>query len=970
MRKSIQLLAMASLMLWLFAGNVFAQKQYTFETVPGDALNARIYTLDNGLKVYMTVYKDKPRIQAYVAVAVGSKNDPKETTGLAHYFEHMMFKGTNHFGTANWTKEKSMIATIDSLFEIYRTLKDESQRKDMYHVIDSISYEASKLAIPNEYDKLMSIIGSDGTNAYTSLEQTVYVENIPSNQLENWATIQSDRFSNPVLRLFHTELETIYEEKNMTLTNDGRKVYTALLEGLFPNHTYGTQTTIGLAEHIKNPSMANIRKFFDTYYVPNNMAICLSGDFDPDYAIRVIDAKFGGMKNKPIPPFTFKKEDPIKEPVVKNVVGQDAENISIAYRFGGVNSVDQDMTALISMILTNGNVGLIDLNINQKQKALSAYAYPNNMKDYSALVLGGKPKTGQTLEELRDLLLAQVELLKKGDFPDWLMEAAINDLKLSQIKEYESNEGRADAFVNSFVMGENWKDAVSAIDRLSKITKEQVVKFANETLANNYVIVYKRKGKDESVAKVKKPKITPIVINRDLQSDFLKSIEANKVADIQPVFIDFNKDLTKFNIKSSIPVLYKENTENKTFDLYYVFEMGSNNNKKFRTAANYLKYLGTSTMTPEKVKEEFFRIGCSFNVSSSADQTYVSLSGLSENMEKAVKLLESMINDPQPNQEAFDNLIKDIIKQRADAKLNQRSIFSALSTYGRYGKNSPNTNLLSEKELKALTPAELLDIIKSLSTYQHHIMYYGSQSTDELTRILNNEHKVASQLKPVPVEVKFAEQETKKNIVYHVQYDAKQATLMMMAKGGLYNAQLEPTISLYNEYFGGSMNSIVFQELREARSLAYTAMSMYQSPSKLDRSYYNISYIATQNDKVIDALNGLSTLLSDMPESDKAFKLAKDGIIQKLRTERITKSDILWAYEGARKLGLSYDDRKDVFEKVQTMSFSDIKNFQNQYVKGKTHTYLLLGNKEDIDFKAVKKWGKIKTLTLEEIFGY
>ena len=202
--------------------------QYKYETVKGDPLKAKIYTLDNGMKVYMTVNKEQPRIQANIAVKVGGKNDPSETTGLAHYFEHLMFKGTPNFGTADYEAEKVLLDQIEALFEVYRVTEDETERAAIYHQIDSISYLASDYFIPNEYDKLMSFIGSEGTNAYTSTDMTVYVEQIPSNQIENWARIQADRFANPVIRGFHTELETVYEEKNMSLTKDFRKALEAM----------------------------------------------------------------------------------------------------------------------------------------------------------------------------------------------------------------------------------------------------------------------------------------------------------------------------------------------------------------------------------------------------------------------------------------------------------------------------------------------------------------------------------------------------------------------------------------------------------------------------------------------------------------------------------------------------------------------------------------------------------------------
>ena len=311
--------------------NVFAQS-FKYESVKNDPLNARIYTLDNGLKVYMSVNKSEPRIQTYIAVRVGSKNDPSATTGLAHYFEHMMFKGSEKFGTTNWKKEKEYIEKIEDLYEVYRKEKDPLKRKGLYAEIDSLSYIASGFAIANEYDKMMSFIGSQGTNAATSNDYTFYQEDIPSNQLENWAKIQADRFANPVLRLFHTELETIYEEKNMSLTKDYRKVNEAMLKALFPSHPYGQQTTLGEAEHLRNPSLKNIKEFHSQYYVPNNYCIAMSGDFDPDKAIKIIDKYFGGLKAVEVPKLEFKAEKEITKVKEIEVKGLESEYITIAYR--------------------------------------------------------------------------------------------------------------------------------------------------------------------------------------------------------------------------------------------------------------------------------------------------------------------------------------------------------------------------------------------------------------------------------------------------------------------------------------------------------------------------------------------------------------------------------------------------------------------------------------------------------------
>ena len=389
---------------------VSCQKKYSYETVPGDPMNARIYTLDNGLKVYLSVNADKPRIQTYIPVRVGGKNDPAETTGLAHYFEHLMFKGTTHFGTQNYELEKPMLDQIEQLFEVYRQTTDEQERKAIYHMIDSVSYEASKLAIPNEYDKLMAAIGSQSTNAYTSNDVTCYTEDIPSNQIENWARIQADRFENCVIRGFHTELETVYEEKNMSLTQDSRRAYETLLSAMFKKHPYGTQTVLGTQEHLKNPSITNIKKYYQQWYVPNNMAICMSGDLDFDKTIRIIDRYFGKLKpNRDLVRPVFEEEDEITEPIRTDVTGLESEVLYLAWRIPGTSAYkEMSVLEMLGSVLRNGTAGMLDLNVNMKQKMLACSSGMYDLSDKGMFMMIGTPKQGQGLDEVKDILLEQI----------------------------------------------------------------------------------------------------------------------------------------------------------------------------------------------------------------------------------------------------------------------------------------------------------------------------------------------------------------------------------------------------------------------------------------------------------------------------------------------------------------------------------------------------------------------------------
>ena len=949
-----------------------AKGKYDYKTVPNDPLKARIYTLDNGLKVYMTVNKETPRIQTYIAVRVGGKNDPAETTGLAHYFEHLMFKGTAQFGTQNYEEEKPLLDAIEQHFEVYRQTTDSAERRAIYKVIDSLSYEASKYSIPNEYDKLMAAIGANGTNAYTSYDVTCYTEDIPSNQIENWAKIQADRFQNAVIRGFHTELETVYEEKNMSLTKDVRKVLEKINAMLFPNHPYGTQTVLGTQEHLKNPSITNIKNYHKTWYVPNNMAICLSGDFDPEEMIATIDKYFGTMKpNNELPELNLPQEQPLSEPLVADVTGPEAEAVFMAWRFPGAAHPDAEMLELLSQVLFNGSAGLFDLNLIQQQKVLFGYCLPMSMSDYSAFIMHGAPKQGQSLDEVKDLFLQELQKLRNGEFDEVLLEGILNNYRKSQQVELESNQTRADMFVNSFVNGSEWADEVGRMERMAKITKQDIIDFANNYIKDdNYVIVYKRQGVDPNEIKIDKPEITPIFMNRDTASAFLTEIQQSIVEPIEPQFLDYGKDIVRLQTASGIPVLYTPNTTNEIFELTYLFDMGNFNDRMLGMAASYMQYLGTTDMTPEQVKSEFFRMACSFRVKPGNERTYVSISGLAKNMKQAVALFEKLMADAQVNPQAYANLVADELKNRMDTKTDQSQNFSALRSYVKWGEQITKVAPTAQ-ELKETDPQALVDRAHQLFGYKHRILYYGPASQEELVTLLDKVHLVPQELKDVPEGMIMKQVETDETKVFIAPYNAKQIYMAQHSqRGEKYDPAIEPVRQFYTEYFSGSMNAIVFQEMRERRGLAYSAWAGLNEPAYLKYNYEFMSYIATQNDKMMDAINAFNEIINDMPQSEPAFQLAKEALIARLRTDRITKSAILWDYIDAQDLGLTEDPRILFYEMAQKMTLQDVVDFQQKWVKDRTYHYAILGDKNDLNMEELRKLGPVHELTTEDIFGY
>lgn len=962
-----------------FAGYAFGQDYqwkeatsngYKYKYVTNDPTTARYYTLKNGLTVILSPTSKEPRIQTYIATKAGSKTDPADHTGLAHYLEHMLFKGTNQFGSKDWAKEKPLLDQIDALYEKYNQTKDEAKRKEIYKEIDRVSGEAAKYAIANEYDKMMAGMGADGSNAFTSFEQTVYTEDIPSNVVDKFLALQSERFREPILRLFHTELEAVYEEKNRTLDDDGDKVYDTMFANLFPNNNYGKQTTIGTIEHLKNPSLHAIREYYNNYYVPNNMGIIMSGDFNPDEVIAKIDKAFSYMKSKPVPEYIVGQEKAITIPVIKEVVGPNPESVMLGFRFPGASTKDARLLNFVGSMLTNGQAGLIDLDLVKKQKLLGAYAYPYALKDYSVLLLEGKPTEGQSLDDVKGLLLQEIDKLRKGDFSDDLIQSIVNNEKKNTIQKDEKYSSRASILMDEFTSDVDHKANLEYIEEISKLTKKDIMDFVSKYLQNNnYVAVYKKKGEDKSIVKVDKPTITPVSVNREDQSAFLKKIDEMPEKAIAPVWLNYDKDIAK-NKLGEVEVLSVKNTDNDLFRMYYHFDSGKWNNKMLPLAAEYLQYLGTTDKSSETISREFYKLASSFKVSAGNEETYVSLEGLNENFDKTIALFENLIKNCKADQSALDAYKNRLKKARANAKQNKATIMAGLRSYAQYGAQNPFNNALSDAELDALKADDLINILHDLFNFKHKVLYYGPKTGAETVASLKPVHKLPATLKELPKTKTFVQIPTDKNKVLFAHYDMVQAEIFWARNSDQYNSSITPTVSLFNNYFGGGMGSIVFQTIRESKALAYSTYSYFALPSKKEDKNSIMAYVGTQADKFNEASSAMNELLTTLPKSEQLFETAKSGLKKTIASERISQDGIIFSYLKSQRLGNNFDIRKNVYEQAPKLSFADINTFHDKEMKNKNYTYCIVAAQDKVNEADMQKLGEIKKLNLTEIFGY
>ena len=935
-------------------------------------MSTRFYTLKNGLSVILSPNKKEPRVAVKIAVRTGSNNDPNDHTGLAHYLEHLLFKGTDKFGSLDWSKEKPLLDSIDNLYEVYNRTTDPAARKEIYKQIDKVSGAASKYSIANEYDKMMASLGSQRTNAHTFVEETIYEEDIPSNAIDKFMTIQAERFRNPIFRIFHTELEAVYEEKNRSLDNDAFKVQNAMLSNIFPTNNYGQQSTIGTIEHLKNPSIKAIRSYYYKYYVPNNMAIVMAGDFDPDQVMKTIEKDFSYMKSKPVQDYKGPVEKPIAGPIVKEVFGPSSESMRILYRTGPSNTHEAIMVDILSSLLSNGKAGLLDLNLNKQQKVLGAGAGNLQFKDYGVFLVLASPKQGQTLEEVKDLLMGQINMLKKGDFDESLLKAIVANTKLSRLQSLDNNNSRAVNIADEFIKnrGNKWNTEVAYVEEMNSITKKELVDFANKMLGdNNYVIIYKRKGEDKSIVKVEKPPITPVETNAGKQSPFVKEITSTPLPAIKPVWIDYTKDMQRGKVGNA-DVLYVQNKDNDLFRLFYRFDMGSWNNKVLSYAAQYLQFLGTDKYSSEDISKKFYDLACNFTINTGNEETIVTISGLQENFDKAVALFEDLIHNCKPDAAALESLKNRILKLRANNKLNKNLISQGLRSYATYGPQNPFNFVLTDDEIKSLKAEDLINLLHSLMSYNHKILYFGPKPLGTLTASLQKLHSIPRSWAANTEGVKFNRTVQTKNEVLFADYDALQAEIYWVKNLSIYDPKQEALVNMFNGYFGGGMGSIVFQTIRESKALAYSTFAQVQTPLKKDDTYSIVAYVGSQADKMNEAVAGMNELLDDLPKTEANFINARKSLMKDIETDRITKDAIITSYINASKKGLDYDLRKTNYAEYNNITLNDLYKYHHDVLAKKPYTYAVVASEKRINVDDLKKYGEVKKLTLQELFGY
>lgn len=954
-------------LILLFTGTAIAGYISVGGPYPDDPLQAHIYRLDNGLEVYLSVNRDTPRFYAEIAVRAGSKNDPPETTGLAHYMEHLLFKGSERLGTLDYEKEKAHLDRITELYERHFAETDPEKRRAIYEEITQESTLAAAYAVPNEFDRVYRAMGGQGLNAHTWHEEVVYKIDLPINCLEQWAALESDRFARPVFRLFQTELETVYEEMNRALDNKDRIIQNAVNAVLFKKHPYGQQPTLGHVESLKNPSIKRLLDFYSTWYKPNNMAIFISGDIDFEKTMQVIDTYFSAWKQGDLPEPKTWTEDPLNGREEVRVPYQAEEFVLLAFRTVPRNHADAEALMMVDMILSNAVAGLIDLNLNQKQQVREAGSFPLMLNDYGAQYLYGIPKDGQTMEEVEKLLLEQLALVREGKFEDWLIPAIINDYKKREKTGLEEDTDRVTSMRQAWIAYDPWEHAYRVIERMEKITREDVMRVANLYFGDNYVAGF-REDAPYDVPKVEKPPLPTINIDSSVLSPFASQILAMPVSPIEPVFLEEGNQYSKETTEEGTVIYYTKNPLNDVFSLSIVVDFGTRQDNRMPIAARLMERTGTERLSAEELKIAWYKLGTGFSINTDDNQTVLSLSGLDSEFDASLGLLMEILTTPKTDDATLEELKSIILKQRADSRKDPEQLSSAVVEFNRSGAASAYLTMLTEEQVHALTAAELQELLRHAFRHPQQVLYTGTLPMPAVADALQH-HSLNTEPQPAAAYYVQPIREPESSEIYFLNRDMAQSHIRLEFGSIPYDPSISAAAQLYNMYFAGGMAGIVFQELREVRALAYVVGARYLPGSRREDKNIMLGVIQTQADKTIEAVQAFVELMDNLPLSEERYAFARNSLINDYRANRIGFRAVPQTILDWDRRGLKPDPRRQWYEEItaaEDMAF--LADFHKHYIANKAKLISVVGDTTRINMASLQALGKFREVTVDEVF--
>ena len=953
------------MMLFASCSNLFAAQNTK-------ALEVKEHKLKNGLTVWLNEDHSQPKVFGAVVVKAGAKDCPD--TGIAHYFEHMMFKGTDKIGTVDYDAEKTLLDSIALKYDELAATEDEAARSQIQKEINELSIRSSDYVIPNEFNRLISKYGGSGLNAATSYDATIYFNTFSPQYMSQWAEINSERLLNPVFRLFQSELETVYEEKNMYGDFIGGPVMDRLLARYFAPHPYA-YPIIGSTKNLKNPRLTEMRKFFEEYYVASNMGLILSGDFDTEAVLPVLEKTFSRIRpgEAPkhdivaLPPFKGKEKMKIKFPVPL------VKAMGMGFRGVPANHEDQVALAVAVNMLNNANgTGFLD-KLMVDRKIMASMAMNESMNEAGILAVAVIPKLMfQTYGGAEKLVWKEINRVKEGDFSDEIF----NSLKQEQRRQYASNleniDSRARIMMSLYSQGKSWEDYLQEVSGIDALTKEDVVRVARKYFSENYLCVTKTTGKYPK-DNLTKPDFSPIVPkNSEASSEYAKQLEQLPVQEVKPRFIDFQKDVETVSLTPLATLYATANPVTDIFTLNLVYQVGTLEQPKLMHLANYLQFLGTDSLSFHEFRTRLQVLGSTISFDATDKQFFMRITGFDKHFKETVQLAGDFIRHVK----ADDKQIRQVIN---DAKVTEKAFFessdniaNALLEKVKYGEQSRFLTKLSLSEVKKLKGKELLDAFVQVRQTECDLLYCGTLPVAQV----REEIEAFLPLKEITVAVnapyhRDAKKYDKPTVYFMDRPTASQSIVYGYAKGEVTDdAWSRHAARLFSVYFGGDMSSLMFQEIREFRSLAYRVSGRYiLPPHNLEgKAGEFVTMLSTQSDKTLDALGIMNSLIHEMPEKEERISTVKQSIVNQVNNDFPSFREVPEKVAGFRRNGFDNDPSEALLSGISDMDMKDIIRFYRHNVRLKPVVYVIVGNSRRIDMKQLETYGNVIRLRKKDIY--
>ena len=942
---------------------VFACCSYQSQAEDLNALKVKEYRLENGLTVWLNEDHSQPKVFGAVVVKAGAKDCPD--TGIAHYFEHMMFKGTDRIGTLDYESEKVLLDSIAMKYDELAMTEDTAARARLQKEINELSIRSSEYVIPNEFNRLINRFGGSGLNAATSYDATIYFNTFSPQYMVQWAEINSERLINPVFRLFQSELETVYEEKNMYGDFIGGQVMDTLMARYFGPHPYA-YPIIGSTKNLKNPRLTEMHKFFEDYYVASNMALILSGDFDAQQVMPILEKAFSRIRsgNAPkqekvmLPPFNGRETMKVKFPIPF------IKAMGLGFRGVSANHEDQVALNIAVNLLNNANgTGYLD-KLMVEHKLMGALAINESMNEAGILAVAIMPKLLiQSYSSAEKMVWDEINRVKNGDFSDEMF----NSLKLEQKRQYASSleniDSRATIMMNLFSQGKSWNDYLNEVARIESITKEDVVRVAQKYFSNNYLCVTKSTGKYPK-DNLPKPAFSPVVPrNADASSSYAKQLEKIPEQQVAPRIIDFEKDVKTSKLTPLVTLYTTPNPLNDIFTLNISYGIGALEQPELMQLTNYLQLLGTESLSFEQFRSRLQSIGSTLAFDVTPDAFVMKVTGFDNHIDETMELVGDFIRHAK----ADDKKLRQIVD---DAKVSEKAFFksgdnvaSALLEQVKYGDQSRYLRKLSLSQIKKLKGKDMLAIYDKVRSVQCDLHYCGTLPVEKVIGTIRQhlplERTTVASNSPYYRELKQYDRPT---VFFIDMPDMAQSIVYGYFKGDPVDDKASRHASqLFSVYFGGDMSSLMFQEIREFRSFAYRTSGRYQLPNHAHKGTAGsfTAMLSTQSDKTLDALGVLDSLIREMPLKPERMEAVKQTLVNRINNDYPPFRNLSEKVASARMEGFDRDPAEEFLRDIATMDMQDISRFYQEQISGRPVVYVITGNRKHIDMKKLAEYGTI-----------